>query len=183
MLGNDILEECESAWASPVVMVPKSDGSIRVGVDYRKLNSVTTPDRIPLPRMDDLLQAAKRSNYMTTLDLQRGYYQVEVALEDRDKTTATFHRLINRFKCGIPDVCILAYLDDIIICSESFEKHMEDLNIVLERLIKYQLRLNKAKCRFCCSEVKFLGHVLTSAGIAVDNEKIRAIVSRREPGT
>lgn len=202
MLENDIIEECESAWASPVVMVPKRDGSIRVCVDYRKLNAVTVPDRHPLPRIDDLLHAAKGTKYVTTLDLQSGYYQVEVAPEDRDKTClitpfgtfrfkrmpfglrnapATFQRLINRFKSGIPEICILAYLDDIIVCSETFEKHVDDLDKVFQRLEKFKLRLNNQKCCICSPRVKFLGHVITPAGIAVDEEKIQAIVNRRHP--
>lgn len=202
LLENDIIEECDSAWASPVVMVPKKDGSVRVCVDYRKLNAATIPDRYPLPRMEDLLHAAKSTKYMTTLDLQSGYYQVEVAVEDRDKTClitpfgtfrfrrmpfglrnapSTFQRLINRFKAGIPNVCVLAYLDDLIICSETFDRHLNDLELVLKRLIAFKLRLNNRKCRFCCSSVHFLGHVLTPEGIAVDPEKIRAIVDRKEP--
>lgn len=202
MLENDVIEECESAWSSPVVMVPKRDGSIRVCVDYRKLNSITVPDRYPLPRLDDLLHAAKSTKYMTTLDLQSGYYQIEVALEDRDKTClitpfgtfrftrmpfglrnapATFQRLINTFKTGIPNVCILAYLDDVIICSETFQKHLEDLDIVFKRLAMFQLRLNNQKCSFCCSKVKYLGHFLTPEGIAIDTEKTKAIIDRKEP--
>ena len=202
MLEHDVIEECESAWASPVVMVPKTDGTVRVCVDYRKLNSVTIPDRYPLPRMDDLLHAAKSTKFMSTLDLQSGYYQVEVALEDRDKTClispfgtfrfkrmpfglrnapATFQRLINRFKSGIPDICILAYLDDVIICSGSFEEHLKDLDKVLKRLTLFQLRLNNQKCHFCCASVKFLGHMLTPDGIAVDDGKIQAILKRTEP--
>lgn len=202
MLENDVIEDCDSAWASPVVMVPKKDGSVRVCVDYRKLNAITVPDRYPLPRMDDLLHAAKSTKYMTTLDLQSGYYQIEVAIEDRDKTClitpfgtyrfkrmpfglrnapATFQRLINRFKAGIANICILAYLDDIIICSGSFEQHLMDLEVVLIRLLSYKLRLNNKKCNFCSSSVKFLGHILRPEGIAVDPAKIQAIVERKEP--
>ena len=202
LLANDVIEECESPWASPVVIVPKKDGSIRLCVDYRKLNSVTLPDRFPLPRMDDLLHAAKSTRFMSTLDLQSGYHQVEVAEEDRDKTClitpfgtfrfkrmpfglrnapATFQRLIERFKSGIMKVCILAYLDDIIICSKSFQEHLEDLDLVFKRLAVFKLRLNKEKCHFCCAYVKFLGHMLTPEGITVDNDKINAIVKRKAP--
>ena len=175
---------------------------VRVCVDYRKLNAITIPDRYLLPRIDDLLHTAKSTKFMTTLDLQSGYYQVEVAEVDLDKTClispfgtfrfkrmpfglrnapATFQRLINYFKSGILQICILAYFDDIIICSESFQQHIADLNVVLERLIMYKLRLNNDKCNFCCSNVKFLGHVLTPDGIVVDEDKIQAIVSCKEP--
>lgn len=202
MLDSDVIEECDSAWASPVVMVPKRDGSTRVCVDYRKLNSITKPDRYPIPRIDDLLHAAKSTKFMTTLDLECGYFQISVAEEDRDKTClitpfgtyrfkrmpfglrnapATFQRLIDRFKTAVPNVQILAYLDDIIICSASFTDHMNDLRSVFEKLVKFKLRINMKKCRFCCTKVKYLGHVLTPEGIKVDPEKTSAITQRREP--
>lgn len=202
MLELGIVEECESAWASPVVMVPKRDGGIRVCVDYRKLNNITTPDRYPLPRIDDLLHAAKSTKFMTTLDLQSGYYQIAVNEKDRDKTCfitpfglfrftrlpfglrnapATFQRLIDRFKIGLKDMLILAYLDDLIICSPTFNDHLRDLNLVFFRLEQFKLRINRSKCKFCCREVKYLGHILTLDGIAIDSAKTLAISEKREP--
>ena len=169
MLEGDIIEECDSPWASPVVMVPKRDGTIRLCIDYCKLNSITTPDVYPLPRMDDLLHSTGESCHITTLDLQAGYWQIRVRTEDRDKTAficpfglyrftrmpfglrnapAMFQRLIDRFKAGLPDVTLLGYLDDLIVISKDFEKHLKDLRQVLERLRLYQLRFRRPKCTF-----------------------------------
>ena len=129
---------------------------------------------------------------MTTLDLQSGYHQISVAEADRDKTCfitpfglyrysrmpfglrnapATFQRLIDRFKTAVPEVFMFAYLDDLIICSETFNSHLRDPDIVFQ---KFKLRLNKAKCNFCCAQVKFLGHILTKDAIAVDPNKTLA---------
>lgn len=202
MLEGDIIEECESPYAAPVVMVPKKDGTFRVCVDYRRLNSVTIPDRYPLPRIDDLLHAAKSTVFMTTLDLKSGYWQVPVKVEDRDKTAfitpfgtfrykvmpfglrnapSTFQRLIDRFRGGVQDVKILAYLDDLIILSSSFDQHLQDLERVFSRLREFKLHLNRSKCNFMCPEVKYLGHIITSEGIKPDPEKIDAISKIRSP--
>lgn len=122
LLRADVIEESESPWAANVVLVAKKDGGVRLCVDYRKLNAVTEPDRYPLPRIEDVLHAAKTTSYMTTLDLHSGYFQVSVAEDDRDKTAfvtpsgtyrfkrmpmglrnsgATFQRLIDRFKSNL----------------------------------------------------------------------------------
>lgn len=122
LLRADVIEECESPWAANVVLVKKKDGGVRLCVDYRKLNAVTEPDRYPLPRIEDVLHAAKTTAYMSTLDLHSGYFQVSVAEEDRDKTAfitpsgtyrfkrmpmglrnsgATFQRLIDRFRSNL----------------------------------------------------------------------------------
>lgn len=196
MLEDGIIEECESPYAAPVVMVPKKDGSTRVCVDYRRLNEITINDKYPMPRIDDLLHAAHTTKYMTTLDLKAGYWQVSVKQADRDKTAfvspfgtyrfkrmafglknapATFQRLIDRFRAGLKDVTILAYLDDLIVLSDSFEKHMNDLKEVFQRLHTFHLRINRKKSVFACPSVKYLGHLITPAGIQADPEKVAAI--------
>ena len=139
----------------PVVLVPKPNGSVRLCVDYRKLNAITVPDKYPLPRMDDLLYDAKSTAFMSTLDLKYGYHQIEVNPSDQDKTafvcpystfrykrmpfglrnaSTTFQRLMLQFRNGLPTVNILTYLADIIVLSPTFEKHIENFKIVFERL-------------------------------------------------
>lgn len=70
MLEEDIIEDAESEWASPVVLIPKKNGEVRFCVDYRKLNSVTRTDKYPLPVIDDLLKSTKPDCLMSTIDLK-----------------------------------------------------------------------------------------------------------------
>ncbi|GFU52839.1 transposon Tf2-9 polyprotein [Trichonephila clavipes] len=151
LLSEGIIEECESPYASPVVLIPKPNGTFRLCIDYRKLNEITVADTYPLPRMDDLLHQAKLTPFMSTLDLRAGYHQVKVHVEDQDKTAfvcpfgtyrflrmpyglrnapATFQRLMNRFCNGLEDILALPYLDDIIVLSETFEKHIKVASIL-----------------------------------------------------
>ena len=80
MLSDDIITASNAPWAAPVVLIPKKTGGIRVCIDFRAINAITQADTYPLPRIDDLLNEAKATNFMTTLDLQSGY-------QDQDKTT------------------------------------------------------------------------------------------------
>ncbi|GFX86101.1 retrovirus-related Pol polyprotein from transposon 297 [Trichonephila clavipes] len=178
LLRQDVIEECESPYAAPVILVPKPNGKVRLCVNYRKLNSLTKVDAYPLPRMDDLLNEATPTSFLSTIDLQSGYHQVKVADVYQDKTAfvcpfgtyrylrmpfglrnapATFQRLIDKFRSGLKDVFALSYLDDIIVLSETFEKHLEDLEKVFERLSIFKLHANRDKCHYACDRVKYLG--------------------------
>ncbi|XP_063390383.1 uncharacterized protein LOC134676003 [Cydia fagiglandana] len=204
MLREGIIEECESAWTSPAVLVPKKNNTVRFCADYRKLNSVTKTDNYPLPLIDELLQSTGRHCYISTIDLRSGYWQVSVNPADRDKTSvitpfgtyrfvrmpfglknapATFQRLMDKFKSGasLQNTTVLAYLDDLLVISDSFEKHLQDLQLVFDRLRQFGLRANREKCVFACKEVKYLGHLITPDGIKPDNGKIEAILAMKEP--
>jgi hypothetical protein len=202
LLANGTIEECESPYSAPVVLVPKPNGQVRLCVDYRKLNSITKTDKYPLPRMDDLLHEAKHTPYMSTIDLRSGYHQIEVNPSDRDKTAfvcpfgtfrycrmpfglknapATFQRLIDNFRNSLKDVLVLSYLDDIIILSETFEKHLDDLGNVLSKLREFKLHANREKCNFACNRVKYLGHYITHSGLEVDPDKVAAIQNLPPP--
>ncbi|GFW09977.1 retrovirus-related Pol polyprotein from transposon 17.6 [Trichonephila clavipes] len=202
LLSEDIIEECESPYASPVVLIPKPNGTFRLCIDYRKLNEITIADTYHLPRMDDLLHQAKLTPFMSTLDLRAGYHQVKVHVEDQDKTEfvcpfgtyrflrmpyglrnapATFQRLMNRFCNGLEDILALPYLDDIIVLSETFEKHMFDLKTIFERLLHFKLKANREKCHFTSSRVKYLGFWITQKGIEVDPEKVASILDIPPP--
>ncbi|GFX69495.1 retrovirus-related Pol polyprotein from transposon 17.6 [Trichonephila clavipes] len=202
LLSEGIIEECESPYASPVVLIPKPNGTFRLCIDYRKLNEITVADTYPLPRMDDLLHQAKLTPFMSTLDLRAGYHQVKVHVEDQDKTAfvcpfgtyrflrmpyglrkapATFQRPMNRFCNGLEDILALPYLDDIIVLSETFEKHMFDLKTIFERLLHFKLKANREKCHFASSRVKYLGFWITQKGIEVDPEKVASILDIPPP--
>ena len=85
MLCDGLIEESNSEWSSPIVVVRKKDGSNRICVDYRKLNAVTKLDAYPMPRIDEMLDQIRNAKYKTALDLAKGYWQVPMADEDREK--------------------------------------------------------------------------------------------------
>ena len=92
MKDLDVIEPAEGPWASPVVLIPKPDGSVRFCVDYRRFNAVTTKDSYALPRVDDSLDTLGGAQYFSTLEANSGYWQLSVNPADRDKTTFTTHR-------------------------------------------------------------------------------------------
>jgi Reverse transcriptase (RNA-dependent DNA polymerase) len=98
MLEAGVIEPASSEWASPVVLVPKPDGSLRFCVDYRRLNALTIRDSYPLPRMDECVDSLGDSCDFTTLDCNSGYCQIPVAPDDMDKTTFTSHEGTYRFR-------------------------------------------------------------------------------------
>uniref|UniRef100_A0A5S6QSG4 Reverse transcriptase n=1 Tax=Trichuris muris TaxID=70415 RepID=A0A5S6QSG4_TRIMR len=204
MVRNGIVEESQSSWAFPVVMVRKKDGSWRFCVDYRKLNAVTARDVHPLPRMDDVLDRLGGSKYFSRLDLRNGYWQLEVEENDRPKTAfvtpdglyqfkrmpfglanapATFSRLMNRILHSAMERHCIACLDDILIFTPVFEQHLLKLEQVFRILGDNGLRLNPAKCLLGTHEVEYLGHVIDAIGVRPDPAKIEGINSFPTPRT
>eukprot|EP00731_Ephydatia_muelleri_P001660 Em0001g1660a len=98
MFQDGVIESSISDWASPIVLIEKKDGGIRFCVDYRKLNSVTQGDAYPMPRVDELLDQLGNSQYLTTLDLARGYWQVMPF--GLCGAPATFQRMMDRLLRG-----------------------------------------------------------------------------------
>ena len=154
MQENGIMEPATNEWAAPIVLVGKKDGSLRFCVDYRKLNDVSYADAYPMPRIDELIDRLGKSRYISTLDLTRGYWQVPVTEESRGKTAfatpywlyqfrvmpfglhgapASFQRMMDRLLNGA-DSYAAAYLDDLVIYSETWGEHKRYLRDILERL-------------------------------------------------
>ena len=154
MLAEGVIEPSQSDWASPIVLVRKKDGSIRLCVDYRKLNAQSRTDAYPMPRIEDILDRVGKAKFITTLDLTRGYWQVPVADEDRHKTAftspfglyqfcvmpfglnrtpATFQRLMNEVVRDMEKFAH-AYLDDLVVFSDSWTEHLDHLETILKKL-------------------------------------------------
>ena len=203
MLKQGVIEPSKAQWASPVVLIPKPDGSIRFCIDYRKLNALTVRDVYPLPRMDECLDSLGDAEYFSTLDANTGFWQIEVAEEDRDKTTfschvgmyrflrmpfglvnapATFQRAMDIILSEVRWESVLVYLDDVIIFSRSFEEHVKHLDLVLQKLSEAGATLKFSKCKFFRQAVDYLGHRLLPHKLQVLKKNVDAI-SRAEPPT
>ena len=195
MLTSKVIEHSKSPWASPIVLVRKKDNSLRFCVDYRKLNTVTHKDAYPLPRIDDTLAGSK---WFSALDLLSGYWQVEVAEGDRQKTAfctmeglfefrvmpfglcnapATFQRLMDLVLAGLQWSHCLVYLDDVIILGTSFEEHLANLQLVFDRLQQAGLKLKPKKCNVLKHRVQYLGHIVSDKGVQADPSKIEKVAS------
>lgn len=196
MLEQGVIQKSNSPWSSPVVMAKKKDGKWRFCIDYRKLNAVTHKDAYPLPRIDATLESLSGSRFFSTLDLASGYWQVEMADLDKEKTAfstqgghyefnvmpfgltnapATFQRLMECVLAGLTYEQCLIYIDDIIVFSATFPQHLERLQTVLEHLAAAGLRLKPSKCHFAQNQICYLGHIVSQQGVQADPEKLRAV--------
>ncbi|CAM5154438.1 unnamed protein product [Natator depressus] len=94
MLQMGVIRPSGSAWASPVVLVPKPDGEIRFCVEYHKLNAVTRPDNCPMPRTDELLEKLGRAQFISSLDLTKGYWQVLLDESAKERSAFTTRQAV-----------------------------------------------------------------------------------------
>ena len=190
-----VIEPSQSEWSSPIVVVKKKDGNIRLCIDYRRLNSTTPFDAYPMPRTDELIDRLGGAKYITTLDLAKGYWQVPMKEEDKAKTAfttpnglfqfkvmpfglsgapATFQRMMDRLLQGMEDF-VGAYIDDVIIFSESWETHLHHVEQVLLKLKEHNLTAKPGKCQFGMKECCNLGHIVGNGSVKPDPEKLRAV--------
>lgn len=203
MLKAGAIRESKSPFSSNVVIVRKKDGSIRMCVDYRKLNQRTIKDAYQIPRIENTLHLLSGAKYFSKLDLCSGYWQVSMKEEDKQKTAfsvgplgfyeanrmpfgltnapATFQRLMERCMGELNLRDCLIYLDDVIIFSQTFDEHLERLNSVFSRLEQHNLKLKSTKCEFFQRKITYLGHVVSEEGIEADPEKIEAVKSWAVP--
>ena len=200
MLNRGWITRSASPWSSPVVIVRKACGDIRLCCDFRQLNQKTIADKHPLPRVQESLDSLAGSTWFSVVDLTRAYYQGYISPESRHKTAFVtpwgFYQWVRipfglmnapanfqRYMENISDLrgkCALPYLDDVIIHSNSFSDHVEHIRQVLTRLRKHGLKLKAEKCELFRKEVKFLGRIVTSTGYRMDDKNIRAVEALRE---
>ena len=202
LLQTQVIRESSSPFSSPLVLVKKKDGSLRMCVDYRQLNAKTRKDAFPLPRIEESLDMLSGARWFSTMDLASGYNQVPVSEGDRAKTAfctpfglfewnrmpfglcnapGTFQRLMQRMFGDQQCQAVLLYLDDIVIHSSTVNQHLQRLEMVLTRLQMEGLKAKLGKCAFFKPEVHYLGHVISQQGVATDPSKVEAVASWRRP--
>lgn len=192
-----------SNWRSPMLPVPKPDGSLRICLDAKGLNKVTIVNTYPMADVNVILAQLKKTQFITAIDLSQAFFQVRLDEESQLKTAfvvgnqlycykrmtmglrnspATLASLIESvFKDLEPEA--FAYCDDFLICTETFERHLELLEIIAKRLKEAKLSISSTKSNFCCSQVKFLGYLLSEKGLEIDPERKKAIQNYKKPVT
>ena len=201
LLAAGVIEPVDaSAWVSPIVVIQKKSGKIRMCVDLREPNKAVVIDSFPLPHMDELLSSLRGSTVFSSIDLATAYYQVPLAVQSRDLTAFITHDGLFRF-CRVPYglasapaafqkmmSIILAdlpgvqyYIDDVIIHGRDMKTHDEALTATLQRLKAAGLQLNDDKCRFREPSLPFLGHTVSADGLLPDSARIQAIADAPTP--
>ncbi|KAL0561349.1 hypothetical protein IC582_001774 [Cucumis melo] len=204
LLDKGFIRPSVSPWGAPVLFVKKKDGSMRLCIDYRKLNKVTVKNRYPLPRIDDLFDQLQGATVFSKIDLRSGYHQLRIKDEDVPKTAfrsryghyefivmsfgltnapAVFMDLMNRVFREFLDTFVIVFIDDILIYSKTEAEHEEHLRMVLQTLRDNKLYAKFLKCEFWLKQVSFLGHVVSKAGVSVDPAKIEAVTGWTRPST
>ncbi|KAL0297786.1 UNVERIFIED_CONTAM: Retrovirus-related Pol polyprotein from transposon.6 [Sesamum radiatum] len=202
MLQEGIITPSTSPISSSILLDHKKDGTWRFCVDYRALNAVTVPDRFPIPTVDELLDELHGASVLSKLDLRAGYHQIRVAPEDTYKKAfrtvdghfeflvmpfglsnapSTFQSVMNDlFR---PFLCrfVLVFFDDILIYSNSWSSHLAHLDQVLLLLQDNYSFAKLSKCTFGVATVDYLGHVISTVGVAADPAKFQAIADLPPP--
>jgi transposase InsO family protein len=196
LMRSDIVEDSSSPFASPVLLVKKKTGDVRLCIDYRAVNKVTVKDHYPIPLIDDQIDRMNDKIYFTSLDLRSGYYQVELDADSRNKTAfitpdghyqfkrmpfglcnapSLFQRLINVVLGNLRYTTAMAYLDDIIIPSQTVDEGLLKLKSVLSALRDAGLTLRLDKCFFCMRRIEYLGFEISNLGIEPGRRKLKSI--------
>lgn len=199
MLEAGIVEPSHSPWNSPVVMVEKPNGDLRLCLDSRKVNSVSKSDAYPLPYVNYILDNLRDAKYLTSLDLSAAYHQIPLSKDSKEKTaftvpgkglfhynrmcfglvgaSATMQRLMDNLFTAEFDNKVFCYIDDIIICTSDFDEHLRLLKAVFDKLKNANLTINMKKSLFCRSELKYLGYVVDRYGLRTDPSKVDVILN------
>ena len=195
MLKNDIIEESQSNWSSPCILVPKHDGGFRFCTDFRKVNDKTKSDSFPIPRIGDCIDQIGNAKFVSTFDMLKGYWQVPLTQRAREisafvtqsglyqykvmpfgmkNAPATFQRMVNKLVRDI-DGCE-GDIDDVVIFSDNWSDHICQIERFFQIMREAKLTINLMKSEFGKATVKYLGHIVGQGQVRPSDAKIQTIV-------
>ncbi|XP_055596636.1 uncharacterized protein K02A2.6-like [Uranotaenia lowii] len=204
MLEQDVIEPAiePPEWISPMVIVPKAKGDIRLCVNMKYPNEAIQREHYPLPKIDTFLNKLRGAKFFSKLDITSAYHHVELHPDSRAITTFMSNRGLMRYKrlmFGIncaPEIFqrimtemlsgiegVIVYIDDIIVSGKTLDEHNSRLQEVLHVLGENNAKLNKEKCLFGTDQLEILGFKVSASGISPSEEKISAIKNFRVPKT
>nr|AAM51834.1 Putative plant disease resistance polyprotein [Oryza sativa Japonica Group]ABF94062.1 retrotransposon protein, putative, unclassified [Oryza sativa Japonica Group] len=187
MIDAGLITPSMSPYASPVLLVKKKDGSWRFCVDYRRLNALTIKSKFPMPVVDELLDELSGTKFFSKLDLKAGYHQIRMVETDEAKTTfkthhgqfqfrvmpfgltnapSTFQCLMNSVFAPFIRKFVLVFMDDILVYSPDLDSHLHHLQQVFAILRQHQLFAKRSKCSFACTQLEYLGHIISDKGVS-----------------
>lgn len=203
MLNLGVIEPSKSAWSSPIVMVKKPNNEYRFCIDFRKVNQVTKKDAYPLPYINSILDRLQDAKVLSSIDLKSAYHQIPLDYNSKEKTAftvpgkglfqftrmpfglhnapATMQRFVDTVIGYDLEESVFIYLDDIIVATKDFSSHLSVLEKVFNRLLTAGLTVNKEKCEFVKSELKFLGYVVDKDGLRTDPSKVESMLNYPTP--
>lgn len=203
LLAIGAIFPCCSPWNNPMIVVRKPTGKVRLCLDARKLNAVTSKDAYPQPQLNRILAQLTGTRVLSSIDFSDAYHQVELDDKSKLKTAfsisgkgffayarmpfglcnsgATLCRLIDQVLGCDLEPHVFVYMDDVIIASETVEHHLDLLRTVAKRLSEAGLTISVEKSRFCMKRLKYLGHIVGDGHIAPDPAGITPILEYPQP--
>lgn len=202
-LDKGFIRASSSPAAAPVLFAKKPGGGLRFCVDYRALNDITIKNRYPIPLLQETLQRLSKAKYFTKLDVIAAFNRIRIREGDEWMTAfntryglfetlvmpfglcnapATFQSRINEVLRPYLDIFCTAYIDDVLIYSETLQEHRKQVNLIIKVLGEAGLQLDIDKSEFEVQKVKYLGLIISTEGVRMDPEKVTAIDNWKEPG-
>ncbi|KIH57143.1 integrase core domain protein [Ancylostoma duodenale] len=203
LLKQRIIEKSSSPFCAPIILVKKKDQTWRFVVDYRKLNSITKSETYVIPNIQEIIDLASGKAFYTTVDFKSGFHQIPMEKSHRERTAfqtflglfhfitmpmglkgapGTFQKVANSLIRELRS-CTFAYIDDIVVCSNSFEEHLRDIRELFSRIRTFGMKLRLDKCVFAAKEVEYLGVLISKAGSRINPSKIEKILKYPVPSS
>lgn len=202
LLDKGLIRPSTSPYGAPVFFVKKKNGDLRMVCDYRALNKITISDANPIPLINETLDQISEASVFSQIDLIWGYHQMRIKEEDCHKTAirtrfgsfewkvlcfglrnapAAFTRLLSHLLQELYGDCMVLYLDDILIYSQSIEAHKRHLRKLFEILRRNKIYIRPSKCKLGASEVEYLGYTVNAEGVSTQGRLVKAITEWPTP--